>query len=233
MKTKYVIHQEGESIVVYDSRLEKSKTRLIKRVGLSFLLGSLIGLVIFLSPILIAEGRYRLAKLTRPPKTEFSRFGLLLWLDEKGIVSPSDWEFSLIIPEISLNTKVEESIDISNQKEYQLALKTGVAHAQGTSLPGHQGTTYIFGHSTDYPWNISYYSAHFYPLRYLTVGEEVIVIYQGKNYLYQVKEKEVVGAQELEYLASDNQERLVLQTCWPPGTTWKRLIIVAEPIKEI
>jgi len=100
-------------------------------------------------------------------------------------------------------------------------------------LPDQSGTIYIFGHSTDYPWNVSHYSAYFYPLRYLEEGEEIIIIYQGKNFLYQVKEKKVAEAGELEYLlSSDKENRLVLQTCWPPGTTWKRLIIVASPIEE-
>ena len=65
-------------------------------------------------------------------------------------------------------------------------------------------------------------------------GEEVIIIYQGKNFLYKVLEKKVTEANEVEYLLSQNNEnRLVLQTCWPPGTTWKRLIVVASPIEEI
>jgi LPXTG-site transpeptidase (sortase) family protein len=234
MKTKYIVHQEGETFVVYDASLEKRKSKKLKRIGFSFLLGALFGFLILISPILIAEGRYRLTKKIELPQTEFSRFGLLLWLDEKGILSPSNWEFSLLIPDINLNTKVVKNVNISDENESQSALKLGVVHAQGTALPGESGTTYIYGHSTDYPWNISAYSAYFYPLKYLKEGEEVIVIYQGKDYLYKIKEKEVVGAQDLEYLISNSGEnRLVLQTCWPPGTTWKRLIVIADPVKEI
>lgn len=233
MKTKYVIHRQGETFVVYDSRLEKRKTRLVKKIGTSFLLGAFIGLIIFLSPIFLAELNYRLNKAS-PSEIKFSRFGQLLWLDKKGILSPADWDFSLIIPKISLNTIVKSSVDLSHEEDYQAALKTGVAHAQGTALPDEHGTVYIFGHSTDYPWNISSYNAHFYPLKYLDEGEEVIVIYQGKNYLYRVEKRKIIEARELEYLVSQNNEdKLILQTCWPPGTTWKRLIVVASPIGEI
>jgi len=233
MKTKYVIHKQGETFVVYDSRLEKRKTRLVKKIGTSFLLGAFIGLIIFLSPIFLAELNYRLNKAS-PSEIKFSRFGQLLWLDKKGILSPADWDFSLIIPKISLNTIVKSSVDLSHEEDYQAALKTGVAHAQGTALPDEHGTVYIFGHSTDYPWNISSYNAHFYPLKYLDEGEEVIVIYQGKNYLYRVEKRKIIEARELEYLVSQNNEdKLILQTCWPPGTTWKRLIVVASPIGEI
>lgn len=231
MESKYITHQKGDTFVIYDARLLEKKARLKKRLGFLFLTLSLAGLIIFLSPILTAEFKYRVSQLPEIENSKLSGFGQLLWLDKKGILSPADWNFSLIIPKIQINAKVNDDVDISDESDYKLALKTGVAHAKGTSFPNQPGTVYIFGHSTDYPWNISRYDAYFYPLRYLEEGEEVIIIYQGKNFLYQVKEKKVVGAGELEYLlSSGNNDRLVLQTCWPPGTTWKRLIIVANPI---
>lgn len=233
METKYITHQQGETFVIYDARLVKGKPRLLKKLGFLCLLISLTGLLIFFSPILTAELKYRINQAPVQSEIKFSRFGQLLWLDKKGVLSPADWDFSLIIPKIQINAKVNDEVDISNDQEYKLALKTGVAHAKGTSFPNQPGTVYIFGHSTDYPWNISRYSAYFYPLRYLEEGEEIIIVYQGKSFLYQVKEKKVVGAGELEYLLSFNDnDRLVLQTCWPPGTTWKRLIVVASPIEE-
>ena len=242
MKTKYIIHREGETFVIYDANLSQKKSQLKRRLGFLFLNLSLTGLLLFLSPILFLEIRYRSSQLTfqkglasqNGKETTLSGFGKLIWLNEKGILSPENWDFSLIIPEIGINAKVESSVDLANEKNYQAVLKTSVAHAKGTALPGESGTIYIFGHSTDYPWNISRYSAYFYPLRYLEEGEEIIIIYQGKNFLYQVEEKKVAKANELEYLISqEGENRLVLQTCWPPGTTWKRLIVVANPVKEI
>lgn len=233
MKPKYITHQKGETFVIYDSSLVEKKSRFKKKLGLLCLTTSLIALLVFVSPILTAELRYRVSQVPNLKNSQLSGFGQLLWLDKKGVLSPADWGFSLIIPEVQINARVENSVDISNDNEYALALKTGVAHAEGTSLPGQEGTIYIFGHSTDYPWNISRYSAYFYPLRYLENGEEIIIIYQGKNFLYRVEEKRVVEADKLEYLlSSNNEDRLVLQTCWPPGTTWKRLIIIASPINE-
>jgi len=233
MESKYITHQQGETFVIYDSSLVEKKSRFKKKLGPLFLIASVIALIVFISPILTAEFQYRVSQVSSPINPELSGFGQLLWLDKKGVLSPDNWDFSLIIPKIQINTKVEDSIDISNDNEYKLALKTGVAHAKGTSLPDQSGTIYIFGHSTDYPWNVSHYSAFLYPLKYLKEGEEIILIYQGKSFLYRVEEKKVAEAGELEYLlSSDNENRLVLQTCWPPGTTWKRLIIVASPIEE-
>ena len=253
MDNQFIAHQEGETFVIYDASLAEKKPeekslkekrlRVItkKRLGLLSLVFCFIGFIVFLSPIFTAEIKYRLDQrrfkesLLKMEEKEkgLSGFGLLLWLDEKGVYSPENWDFSLIIPEIQLNAKVESSIDPGNKPEYEKALESGVAHAQGTALPDQKGTVYIFGHSTDYPWNISRYHAFFYPLKYLEEGKEIIVIYQGQHYLYSVVEKKVVEANDLEYLMSqDGEKRLVLQTCWPPGTTWKRLIVIAKPIKE-
>lgn len=240
METKYVTHQKGETFVIYDANLSPKKSRLKRKLGFLFLNLSLTGILLFLSPILFLEIRYRSNQIAfqkkLAPQTEkgtLSGFGKLIWLNEKGILSPDNWNFSLIIPEIGMNIKVEDSVDLTNEKNYQAVLKTGVAHAKGTALPGESGTIYIFGHSTDYPWNIGRYDAYFYPLRYLEEGGEIVIVYQGENYLYKVTEKKVADANELDYLIStENEEKLVLQTCWPPGTNWKRLIVIARPISE-
>ena len=42
---------------------------------------------------------------------------------------------------------------------------------------------------------------------------------------------EIIDPDEVSLLtqAQESGEQLVLQTCWPPGTTWKRLIVIAKP----
>jgi sortase A len=196
---------------------------------------------LFLSPILAAEINYWYRQVAKnketafidKPQEELSGFGRLIWLEEKGVISPDNWNFSLIIPKLGINAKVEPSVNPYSPAEFEEKLKTGVAHAKGSSFPDQPGTVYIFGHSTDYPWNIVHYNALFYPLKYLNKGEEILVIYDGKNFVYEVAERKVVEADEVEYLVSNGEEKkLVLQTCWPPGTTWKRLIIIAKPLKK-
>ncbi len=142
-----------------------------------------------------------------------------------------DWEalndFKLIIPKLDLNVDVKPSVDILNLKTWQQALKQGVAHAQGSSFPNQPGTTYIFGHSTDYPWNIQLYNALFYSLNDLNFNDQIFISYQKEPYAYRVYNKQIIKASDLSFLNSD-QDRLVLQTCWPPGTTLKRLVIEAR-----
>lgn len=230
--TKYIMHRQGETFVVYDANLIKKKESKFpkKKLGSLFLMVSLISLLVFLSPILLAEFRYRFNQVSNQSELVDNGFGQLLWLDERGILSPDNWNFSLIIPKVKINAMVNDSVDL---EEYETALKDGVAHARGTSFPDQSGTVFIFGHSTNYDWNIEHYSAYFYPLRYLEEGEEVIIIYEGENFVYKTVEKKIVKANEVEYLVSQNEEdKLVLQTCWPPGTTWKRLIVIAEPVNK-
>ena len=134
METKYITHQKGKTFVIYDANLSQKKPRLKRRLGFLFLNLSLTGLLIFLSPILFLEIRYRSNQLTfqkrlasqNGKETTLSGFGKLIWLNEKGILSPENWDFSLIIPEIGINAKVESSVDLANEKNYQAVLKTSI-----------------------------------------------------------------------------------------------------------
>jgi LPXTG-site transpeptidase (sortase) family protein len=57
------------------------------------------------------------------------------------------------------------------------------------------------------------------------------VFFQGKRFNYVVYETKIVDSDDTEYLDSalGQGERLILQTCWPPGTDWKRTLVFARP----
>lgn len=155
------------------------------------------------------------------------------WLYKKGLPTNLNWDFTLLIPKISLNSKVFPNVDPSNKEEYLSVLKNGVAHAKFTAFPGTEGLVYIFGHSTDFPWNIQQYNALFYDIKDLKEGDEIIVLYNNKPYVYKTLYQKIIDNDNLVYLNSQtNAKMLVLQTCWPPGTTWKRLIVVAQLVEE-
>ncbi|HRN96065.1 MAG TPA: sortase [Candidatus Levybacteria bacterium] len=147
------------------------------------------------------------------------------------ILSPKDTQFSILIPKIGASERVFENVDPSNEKEYGKTLLEGVAHAQGSAFPGYGGNTYIFAHSADSFWNVGRYNAVFYLLKELQPGDDVIVFFQNKRFNYEVTETKIVDATNLDYLKSDigTGETLTLQTCWPPGTTWKRMLVFAKP----
>lgn len=139
-------------------------------------------------------------------------------------------DFSLVIPKIGAAAKVVANVDAGNEAAYRAALKEGVAHAAGTGFPGGKDTIYLFAHSTNSLANVSRYNAIFYLLKELSPGDRVIIFYNHLKYEYNVTERFLTDAKDTQWLNGNGQERLVLQTCWPPGTIQKRLIVVAKPI---
>jgi len=233
MKHQQLPYREGNLVVIYDARIIKNhhkRNYLKKKIGYFCLALSIIGSSLIVQPIIAAK------KSRKPPKTTISttktdntdNFNLTNWLNQKGIPSIPDNNFSLIIPKININTKVISSVDLADKNATQKALKTGVVQAKGSSSPGQPGATYIFGHSTDSPWHIKLYNAIFYPLKDIQKGSEIIIIFKGKPFIYQVEEKKIVSAGNFQYFTNPlEKEKLILLTCWPPGTTWKRLLIIA------
>ena len=91
---------------------------------------------------------------------------------------------------------------------------------------------YIFGHSTNYPWFVKDLNALFFKLETLTTGDKIEIEYNSKLFNYYVVQKKVVKATEVEVIKENvDKDILVLQTCYPPGTFWKRLLIFAKPSK--
>lgn len=146
-------------------------------------------------------------------------------------LNPADESFSVVIPKIGVNSKVIADVNANDADEYNEALKEGLAQARGSVDPGEKGDTFIFGHSTDYTWNIQRFNALFYNLKELEEGDKVYVYHEGEARAYTVTGKEVYEPTDVSFLdPNKDHERLVLQTCWPPGTVLKRLIVFAEPM---
>lgn len=203
-----------------------------------FLLG-VSGLITFFAPILHAEIRYRIDlnrgvhRVISPDLTSRDFKGNVgfenLQVEVGEIINPVSTDFGIVIEKIDANARVVGNVDPSNEGEYTKALQSGVAHAKGTSLPGEVGNMYLFSHSTDAPWNIIRYNAVFYLLRELQPGDKVVILYQGRRYNYVVFDKRIVEAFDTTYLTNKyDKPVLTLQTCDPPGTLWKRLIVRAK-----
>lgn len=142
-------------------------------------------------------------------------------------IIPIDQEFSIVIPKINANSKVTKNVDPFDSKIYQTALTKGVAHAKGTSTPDKLGNTFIFAHSAGNWYQANQFNAVFYLLNKLEIGDEIMIYYQSQKYNYTVNESKIINGNELTYMSSKtNQKQLTLMTCWPPGTTLKRLVVI-------
>ncbi|MEK7166505.1 MAG: sortase [Patescibacteria group bacterium] len=214
--------------------IKYSPQRFQKTIGNSLIIFSILGFLLTYGPILRVELGYRLARISEKETSQTPRGGFASLLgreligESQGVPDP---QFSLIIPKIHARGKVVANVDPADYGAYMEALKVGVAHAAGTQFPGSDGTIYLFAHSTDNPLNILRYNAIFFLLRELELGDEVEVYYLGIKHRYTVSDKKIVEPTDVSYLTPtsvDGKELLILQTCWPPGTTLKRLLIFAQ-----
>lgn len=144
-------------------------------------------------------------------------------------LEPPNLDFSIVIPKIGAIAPIIDNVDPSNPNQYLPALRKGVAHAAGTKYPGEVGNTYLFAHSTNTFYNVSRFNAVFYLIGKLDAGDEIDIFYKGQRLIYKVYAKKIVDANASQYLGTvETGSTLTLQTCYPPGTTLKRLIVLAK-----
>ncbi len=234
-------------------RNEAIKFVLLRSLGNFLVLFSLYGVFAVFGPALYYEAQYQLIKVRSvqyevPESVDIAQPGFGDLLEEENatdnpgfadilagskeqILIPKDTNFSITIPKIGASAKVYPNIDPLSAPEYLPVLQKGIAHAKGSVFPGLSGNVYLFAHSTDNWWNVGRYNAIFYLLKNLSAGDEVIVFFENRRHDYVISKSVIVDANDTSYISREQSggEQLVLQTCWPPGTTWKRLVVVANP----
>ena len=184
-----------------------------------------------LSNVLVFLGIATLALIFAPVLKEETIYRVHQIVKTQADLTPPNKDFSIVIPKIGATSAITANVDTGDEDQYRQALLKGVAHAKGTYFPGQGKRIYLFAHSTDFSYNISRYNAVFYLLRKIEPGDKITLFFADRKYTYQVKQKVIVPAQDTSWLATDtDEEELVLQTCYPPGTTWKRLIVSAKLI---
>ena len=134
----------------------------------------------------------------------------------------------ITIPKIHAQSPVILNVDPANQTIYDEALKHGVAQAKGTSLPGKPGTVYLFAHSSGPIWDETHFNTIFMRLGELKRGDVIIIRTNGKNYVYKMRESKIVKSSEVGYLTNTHKTQLIVQTCWPIGTSFYRLLVFAD-----
>lgn len=241
------------------TRKEKIKFIIIRTIGNFLVLFALWGSVMTFGPAIYIDVLYRINKTRNityevAPSVTFKKvqdlaptgtpgitdiidrtfFGQISGGNKVEILSPVSSQFGIIIPKFGANAPIFPNVDAGQEEVYLPILQEGVAHAAGTVFPGVSGNIFLFAHSTDNFWNVGRYNAIFYLLKELENGDEVDVFFKGVRHVYRVTDKIIVDPSEVYYLTEPKPyEQLTLQTCWPPGTTWKRLIILARPERNL
>jgi LPXTG-site transpeptidase (sortase) family protein len=247
-----IVYQEGkapkEVKISWAILILRLLARVLSVVGLLLIIISVFGLIFVYIPLGTAEISYavsktQLAQLVRNTQQKawdqkLAEENQKQKLAGKPVTNdlPTSWavpdeNYSIYIPKIYAISKVIPDVNAGDPKVYLPALKQGVAEAGGLSHPGEIGTTFLFAHSVGSRVDFARYNAVFYLLDKLTTGDGIEIVYQHKWYKYEVEIREILDATDTKYLVPQNlAEKLVLQTCYPPGTSWRRLVVVAHRI---
>ena len=148
-------------------------------------------------------------------------------LDKNEPAAPSQPD-SVLIPKINVNAPIitPKSAD---RKDILIALKEGVALHPDSVLPGQKGTAVISGHSSPHLFYRGDYNTVFSLLNKLEKGDSITVYLSQKKYVYKVADKRIFYPSEKILSVEDkNKSTLILLSCWPVGTDWKRLAVEAE-----
>ncbi len=136
---------------------------------------------------------------------------------------------SIVISKIKINVPLVQASGTS-QKELNAALNNGVIIYPGSAMPGQPGDVFLSGHSSIYPWVKTEYGQVFALLDKLVAGDTVSLIYNNRQYDYRITGKKVLQASEVK-IQPTYEYRLTLMTCWPIGTSLKRLVVTGELIR--
>jgi LPXTG-site transpeptidase (sortase) family protein len=205
----------------------------------TFLIFLGLGLAVYgFAPFILEEGWYRLMQYrnrkyvigtTESSESTQSVFGKLI-SDGNVDIEPANRDFSLVVEKIGLNAPVILGVSVTNAREYNEALKHGIAHAVTSDLPSTDpSNVYLFAHTSFNFWGINKYATTFNLLRKLEPGDEVNVFYHNKRYVYEVINKEIMSGWNTYPLTRPVLEPiLTMQTCDPPGTTFNRLVVTSK-----
>ena len=220
---------------------DKIRFLIFRSIGNFLVLFAIFGVLATFGPALYYEATFRVMQLRGvhfsvgnvPQKVNDSSIGFanILSGEKEQILTPIDPLFDILIPKIGANAKIFPNVDPSNPGIFLPILQRGVAHAAGTVFPGQAGNIYLFAHSTDNFWDVGRYNAVFYLLKDLKIGDDIVIFYQNTRHNYKITKLGTVDPSEVSFIthAQTGKEMLILQTCWPPGTTWQRLLVLAEP----
>lgn len=153
-------------------------------------------------------------------------------------ISVVPFENRLIIPNIWKNIPLIEVKDrkVKNAKEledvFMDELEFWVVRYPGSSMPWKDWNTFIFWHSSNFPWAKWKYNDVFAKLDSLQYWNKIYIYYWQKKYTYKVKTKKVINPRDVDVITNDSwKSELTLMTCFPIWTTLNRLIVVAELIE--
>jgi LPXTG-site transpeptidase (sortase) family protein len=215
---------------VFSDSLERSKESLISSVEA----GSLS----------LSDGEYRkkAQELETKSGNQHSINQLLAKSNEEDVslnIDITPYENRIIIPKIWKNIPlldIKQQV-VSGHSElediFMKDLEKWVIRYPGSAKPWDIGNAFIFGHSSNFPWVPWEYNDVFALLDHLENGDQIIVYYKQKKFVYEVQWKTTITPGDVTVLKKESKDaELSVMTCWPVGTTLKRLVVNAKLIPQ-
>lgn len=179
---------------------------------------------------LYANVNYWLGNGTTPMRNQPSASPALTTAEK----TPLPDRATLIIEKLGISAPVVFGVSGDNDTIFK-NLENGVVHYSNTPKPGLEGVSIILGHSSAYPWYKGAYGSVFALLGKLQPGDGFSVRYDdGRIFNFAVKQSVVFSPfaddSRLTQIEKTPGTSLVLVSCWPVGTNYKRIAVQAELI---
>jgi LPXTG-site transpeptidase (sortase) family protein len=143
----------------------------------------------------------------------------------------SEKENSIEIPSIEISAPIF-LVKSTDEKKILENLDRGVVMFEDYALPSKEGATVILGHSAMHDWPKSNPAWVFTYLRDVKEGDEIIINFEHRKYIYYVTKKFILKEGE-DLPKVENGNILFLVTCWPPGRlSFKQKLVVEAKLKN-
>lgn len=238
MRPKGTVYQSGLSgthgeIILFLPIFLRLIYHFFRLTGATIFSFAFLSLFFSFGPVIKQEISYNFGGNHQDYTTQFAEAKDILKVQQEASDYQVNSYFSVVIPKIGAASNIIANVDSGQKEEYLESLKKGVAHAKGTYFPGQEGRIFLFSHSTDSPMNFARYNAVFYLLGKLEPYDKIIIFFADKKYVYEVQKLVSADSTDTSWLVPNKLgEELILMTCDPPGTTWRRLLVISKPYKN-
>lgn len=145
------------------------------------------------------------------------------------VIVPKIWKNVPLLEVQNRNISWESELNDIFMKE----LENWIIRYPWSAKPGEIWNSFIFWHSSNFPWMKWDYNDVFANLDNVRYWDEVIVYYGQKKYTYKIREKKVIRPGDVSILERNkDKSEVTLMTCWPLWTTINRLIVVWELVEN-
>lgn len=146
----------------------------------------------------------------------------------------------LIIPDLNINIPLVD-VPIKGKEDFSEGqfdeeLMQGAVKYPTTPVPGAQGNSLIFGHSSTEWWKHNEYGFVFRNLPRLQAGQKFQIVWNGQLTTYEMVERKIVLPKQVPEYYHEIQDKdwsfVTLMWCYPIGSNAKRMMVVAKKVSN-